>query len=136
MSNSPEEKKIIVDEDWKSQVEAEKEAALKAEKSEPAESSEEAAAPKGVPFPPASLEILIASLAAQAMVSLGLLPSPLTNKLERMPNQAKHLIDMLGMLEEKTNGNRTEQESAVLDDTLHRLRMAYVTMGQSPAQPE
>ncbi|MGI6418808.1 MAG: DUF1844 domain-containing protein [Thermoguttaceae bacterium] len=136
MSNSPEEKKIIVDEDWKSQVEAEKEAALKAEKSEPAESSKEAAAPKDVPFPPASLEILIASLAAQAMVSLGLLPNPLTNKLERMPNQAKHLIDMLGMLEEKTNGNRTEQESAVLDDTLHRLRMAYVTMGQSPAQPE
>lgn len=136
MSNSPEEKKIIVDEDWKSQVEAEKEAALKAEKSEPAESSEEAAVPKGVPFPPASLEILIASLAAQAMVSLGLLPSPLTNKLERMPNQAKHLIDMLGMLEEKTNGNRTEQESAVLDDALHRLRMAYVTMGQSPAPPE
>ena len=36
MSNSPEEKKIIVDEDWKSQVEAEKEAALKAEKSEQA----------------------------------------------------------------------------------------------------
>jgi len=136
MSNSPEEKKIIVDEDWKSQVEAEKEAALKAQKSGQAQSSEEAAAPAEVPLPPASLEVLIASLAAQAMVALGLLPSPVANRLERLPNQAKHLIDMLAMLEEKTNGNRTEQESAALEDTLHRLRMAYVTMGQSPAPPE
>lgn len=128
MNELPQEKKIIVDEDWKSQVEAEKEAALKGPKVEETETAKESAHPRDVPLPPASLEILIASLATQAMTSLGLLPSPISNKLERMPNQAKHLIDMLSVLQEKTQGNRSEQESAILDDTLHQLRMAYVSV--------
>jgi hypothetical protein len=137
MSDQPQEKKIIIDEDWKSQVQAEKEAAAQAPDDGQAAAGEDTAdaAAQDVPLPPASLEILIGSLATQAMVSLGILPNPMTNKPERLPNQAKHLIDMLAMLLEKTEGNRTPEESALLDDTVHQLRMAYVSVsqGQGPS---
>ena len=133
MSDQPQEKKIIVDEDWKTQVQAEKEAANQApeEASEKPEEQVTGSSPKDVPLPPASLEILIGSLATQAMVSLGILPNPITNKPERLLNQAKHLIDMLQVLQEKTEGNRSTEESALLEETLHQLRMAWVSISQA-----
>ena len=137
MSDQPEEKKIIVDEDWKTQVQAEKEAAKQAKTEEPTETPSDASADspgQDVPLPPASLEILIGSLATQAMVSLGIFPNPATNEVQRLPNQAKHLVDMLQVLQEKTEGNRTAEESAMLDDTLHQLRMAYVQISQAAGE--
>lgn len=133
MSDPSQDKKIIVDEDWKSRVQAEKETA----KQRPGEESAEdgaAGATQDVPFPPASLEILIGSLATQAMVSLGIIPNPITKKPERLLSQAKHVIDTLQVLQEKTEGNRTTGESALLDDTLHQLRMAYVQISQAPGE--
>lgn len=133
MSDQPQEKKIIVDEDWKSQVQAEKEAAAKTSEEKPNEAPTDSSGEglgQDVPLPPASLEILIGSLATQAMVSLGIIPNPITNKPQRLPNQAKHLIDMLQVVQEKTEGNRTDDESAMLEDTIHQLRMAYVSVSQ------
>lgn len=78
-------------------------------------------------LPPTSLAFLITTLGTQAMVALGEVPNPITGKMERLPNQAKHFIDTLAMLEEKTSGNRTPEESALLSSLLHQLRMAYVT---------
>jgi hypothetical protein len=78
-------------------------------------------------LPPPSLAFLITTLGTQAMVALGEVPNPITGKMERLPNQAKHFIDTLAMLEEKTAGNRTPEESALLSSLLHQLRMAYVT---------
>ena len=136
MSEQPEDKKIIVDEDWKSQVQAEKEAAEQNVEAPAEEAAVDAAdfASQDVPLPPASLEILIGSLATQAMVSLGILPNPITNQRTTLPNQAKHLVDMLAVVQEKTEGNRTAEESAMLDDTLHQLRMAYVSVSQAAQQ--
>jgi hypothetical protein len=84
---------------------------------------------KDYPLPPASLSFLITTIGTQAMVALGEVPNPFTGKLERMPNQAKHFIDTLSMLDEKTTGNRTPEESAVLMSLLHQLRMAYIAGG-------
>lgn len=137
MSDQPQEKKIIVDEDWKTQVQAEKEAAEQPPTEESTETPADASADKlgqDVPLPPASLEILIGSLATQAMVSLGIFPNPATNEVQRLPNQAKHLVDMLQVLQEKTEGNRTAEESAMLEDTLHQLRMAYVQISQAAGE--
>ncbi len=78
------------------------------------------------PLPAPSLAFLVTTLGTQAMVALGEVPNPITGKLERLPNQAKHFIDTLAMLEEKTAGNRTPEESAMLSSLLHQLRMAYV----------
>lgn len=80
-------------------------------------------------LPPPTLSFLITTLGTQAMVALGEVPNPLTGKFERLPNQAKHFIDTLAMLEEKTAGNRAPEESALLDSLLHQLRLAYVARG-------
>lgn len=124
-----EKPRIIVDEDWKSQVEAEKEA-LKRQQEQPA--PQETSAPAGqaqerVALPPATFPVLLTTLATQALVSLGQIPHPATNKPEIRLDEAKHFIDLLEMLEQKTAGNRTPEESQLLENLLHELRIGYVT---------
>jgi hypothetical protein len=122
--------KIIVDEDWKSQVQAEKEAAKSAP--HPAAGSAEVKEPPDVDLPPASLTFLCTTLATQAMIALGQVPNPITGKVELRLKQAKHHIDTLGVLEEKTTGNRTPEENSLFTELLHQLRMAYVMMQSAP----
>jgi hypothetical protein len=133
------EKKLFVDEDWKSQVEREKEEALHATQTDVSNSESGIAAEKATatvhvraPLPPANLSFLIGTLYLQGAMALGLLPNPVSNKSEFSRDQAKHAIDLLAMLEQKTEGNRTADESAELDGVLHQLRMAYVAMSESP----
>jgi hypothetical protein len=122
MSDMPQnpEKKIIIDEDWKSQVAAEKEEAEQAKKAEPPP-----AAARG-PLPPPTLTFLVSTLYLQGAMALGLLPNPMTNKVDLRLDQAKHSIDLLTMLQQKTEGNRTPEESDELEAALHELRLAYV----------
>ncbi len=122
MTENP-EKKIIVDEDWKGQVEREREAARKGPDAEPAQP---AGASPHVELPPASLTSLASGLAFQATAFLGLLPDPISGKAEKNLPQAKHLIDMLEILQAKTEGNRTPEESEDIEAMLYQLRMAYV----------
>ena len=67
------------------------------------------------------------SLYLQATISLGLLPNPLSGKTEVKLSQAKHAIDTLEILQEKTTGNRTAEETADIEEMLHHLRLAYVS---------
>ncbi len=128
-ADEPQGKKIIIDEDWKSQVQAEKEAAQKAaQETAPAEKP---GRPKG-PLPPPSLTLLTSSLGMQAMIAMGILPNPVDNKLAADLEQAKHLVDTIQMLWEKTEGNRADDETAAIDGLLHELRMAYVTVKDQP----
>lgn len=127
MSGETEKSKIIVDEDWKSQVQAEKEAAktghapdegasavvgssatespATAKTDSPTAADETSTADfPDADMPPASLLFLCTTLATQAMIALGQVPNPITGKTEMRLKQAKHYIDTLGMLEEKTKG--------------------------------
>ena len=76
----------------------------------------------------ASLEGLVLSLYMQAMVQLGM---PLR---EGDPPQqpdiigARHTIDMLAVLQEKTKGNLSDREKTVLDNSLFELRMTFVEL--------
>lgn len=127
---------IFVDEDWKSRVEAEKKAATGASPTEsPAAAStgERASAESPPPLPPATLSFLVTTLATQAMVSLGQVPNPFSGKVEVRLPEARHFIDTLAMLEEKTTGNRTPEESALFRGALHQLRMAYIEAEKAPA---
>src|SRR5436309_9758260 len=141
------ENKIIVDEDWKAQVQAEKEAAHKeavpTEEATPSpsgdppgESSPESAPPgEDEPLPPATLSSLITSLTMQAWMTLGQIPDPRTGKGDVHLPYARHMIDTLEMLEHKTQGNRTPEEISLLSRTLHELRMAYVAVEQEVTKP-
>ncbi|MEN6457372.1 MAG: DUF1844 domain-containing protein [Thermoguttaceae bacterium] len=128
-SNQP-EKKIIIDEDWKSQVQAEKEAARQSGTSDKPASGQQ---PSGStpPLPPADFTFLIGTLYLQGAMALGLIPNPIAKKSVRQPDHAKHAIDMLAMLQEKTEGNRTPEESSELENVLHELRMAFIGVSES-----
>ncbi len=136
------EKKIFVDEDWKSKVQAEKEAASQAPESDPCAQAEtpadaaEAPADAAGPLPPPNLTFLASSLYLQGMVSLGLLPGPTSDKPQVNLPQAKHAIDTLQMLQEKTEGNRTEDESQEIETMLHELRLSYVAVQQQGGKVE
>jgi hypothetical protein len=80
-------------------------------------------------MPPASLELLVSTLATEAMIALGQLPHPSTGKPQLRPNQAKYLIDTIALLGEKTKGNITKQEEQAFGNLLHQLRMAFVAAG-------
>jgi len=79
-------------------------------------------------MPPASFLVLMSTLATQTMASLGMIGDPATGEANVNRPMAKHFIDTLAMLQEKTQGNLTEEEAAHLRDALHQLRMAYVAM--------
>jgi len=122
-----EEKKIIIDEDWKSQVQAEKEQAAK-EKTEakPAEVEADSGGANDVPMPDASFELLLTTLATEALVAMGQLPHPATGKMEAQRSQAKYLIDTLDVLREKTKNNLSPDEQQLLESMLHQLRMLFI----------
>jgi hypothetical protein len=69
---------------------------------------------------------LVLSFHAAAWQQMGKVASVMTGKIERDLNMAEHSIDMLGMLEEKTRGNLSEDEEKYLKHTLYELRMNYL----------
>ena len=125
-TGSGEKPKIIVDDDWKSQVEKEKE-----ELKDTAEGEAEEHA-----LPPASFMVLMSTLATQAMAAMGLIPDPMTGQPTVNLPMAKHFIDLLGMLQDKTKGNLTEEEANHLRDGLHQLRMIFVSSEQASTGTE
>jgi hypothetical protein len=122
-----EEKKIIIDEDWKAQAQKEKEVLKEQEKVEH-ETKEEPLPP----MPEANFSGLVSMLATQAFYALGLIrPEGDENKQVEPDWQiAKFNIDMLGMLEEKCKGNLTEEEAGLLKSTLDQLRMLFVQLSK------
>jgi hypothetical protein len=62
------------------------------------------------------------------MVALGVLPNPMSEKPQVHLDQAKHAIDTLQVLYDKTAGNRTPEETEALDIMLHETRMAYLAV--------
>jgi hypothetical protein len=85
------------------------------------EDGESAGAP---PLPP--FEMLCLGLAAQAQIALGLQADPVTNETSRDLDAARQAIDLLGMLDEKTKGNLSADESDLLTHVLYDLRRLFV----------
>lgn len=85
-------------------------------------------APPGAPK--ADLTSLLVMLYGDAMANLGQAPDPTTGRPHVDLDQARFAIDLLAMLQEKTRGNRTPDESAVLEEMLTTLRMGYVRLSQ------
>ncbi len=163
MSKSEEEPKLIIDEDWKTQVQREKEELKHRLEAEAAQTGSPESSSSPVPsqiagdgvdgntaggnsvnksqstgqanstsLPPASFNLLVTTLATQAMAAMGLMPSSEDEEAPPVVNFdfAKHFIDMLSVLEDKTKGNLVDAEQTFLRDTLHQLRMAFVAVSK------
>lgn len=63
----------------------------------------------------------------QGLVLLGEVPNPYTNKKEEDVESARNIIDILTMLEEKTKGNLSNEESQLLSSVLYELRMKFMS---------
>lgn len=76
--------------------------------------------------PEISFGTFVVSLSTQALMHLGEIPDLMTNKQQRDLPAAQHIIDILGMLQEKTRGNLDQDEEGLLRSILFDLRMKYV----------
>ena len=129
MSETPQVHKKV-DEDWKNQVEREKNVPAATPKPSPQSASRET--PSGEPQPPVQsqaeselFEIFLSSLAMQAYSALGEEPDPATGLREVQLDQARYMIDILGLIERKMRGNLTEPEARALATLLYDLRVKF-----------
>ena len=78
------------------------------------------------PLPEINFSTFVISLSTQALMHLGEMENPLTEKVEPDVLVAKQMIDIIGMLREKTRGNLSAGEDRLIEDILFDLRMKYV----------
>ncbi|MBI2357811.1 MAG: DUF1844 domain-containing protein [Deltaproteobacteria bacterium] len=80
----------------------------------------------GEDLPEISFSTFVIGLSTQALMHLGEIPNPLSGKVESALSVAKQMIDIIGILREKTRGNLDQGEKKLIDDVLYDLRMRYV----------
>jgi len=117
---------LHVDQDWKTEAKQEKDRLARAE----AENQTRAARQ----MPPASFAVLLSSLATQILFALGLIEDPVSRQKMINLDLARHHIDMLDVLKQKTKGNLADDEQKALDQILYDMRMRFVdaSKGEKP----
>lgn len=93
---------------------------------EPSSKIEERPPDQGSSRPPIDFPSYILSYYTQGMVLLGEVPNPYTNKKEEDIEAARHMIDILSMLEQKTKGNLSKEEQQLLESVIYELRIKYM----------
>lgn len=84
-------------------------------------------APEEVPpFPEVNFSTFVLSLSTSCLLHFGEIPDPITKKQEKNLAMAKHAIDTLAMLQEKTKGNLSKEEEDLLENVLYNMRIKYV----------
>ena len=140
MNLEPGEKKV--DESWKEQVEKERQTlgseppkTAQPQRPEPPPASGRPQQPRPRPdpsrgAPQSDFGMFLSSLSMQAMIALGEMAHPATGLAQVDLEQARYLVDVLGLLQEKTKGNLSPEEEVLLDGLLYELRMKYVEKTQ------
>lgn len=83
---------------------------------------------QSAPPPPVTFSSFVISLGSSSLMLMGEQFDPQQPAMPVNLPQAKEIIDLLSVLEEKTKGNLTSDEQTVLRDMLYALRMKYVTL--------
>jgi hypothetical protein len=119
---------LHIDSDWKAQAQAEKERL--------AQKEQEKAGSKPGPdeMPPPDFKGVIGMLAYQAMSGLGIMADQRTGRVVVDLVGSRYYIDLLSVLEQKTKGNLTPEESKELTQVLAELRSRFVQLAQLVAQ--
>jgi Domain of unknown function (DUF1844) len=81
---------------------------------------------------PVTFASFVISLGSSSLMLMGEQLDPQQSAMPVNLPQAKEIIDLLSVLEEKTKGNLTTDEQAVLRDMLYALRMKYVSLTSKP----
>ena len=123
---------LQIDTDWKKQAQAEKRRLAEELKEKQAAPKPAAAASRPADraerkLPPASFDSLLRSTVTQALYYLGDLASPGGEPTVNL-DLAKHHLDTLAVLEDKTQGNLDGQEKQTLDESLYEVRMRFVSV--------
>ena len=141
MSDIPQQKRV--DESWKERAEQEKQQLdRQASQASPAapgiqppgrlpETPEAATEPREE-LPEARFDLFVSGLAMEALIALGDVPHPVTKKQAANLPHARYLIDVVGILEEKTRGNLSVEEDRLMKDILYQLRMRYMAKAGGP----
>ncbi len=122
-SDSPQEPKIQVDSDWKAEAQAEKEKLSQAE-----QKAEQKAEARQMPEP--NFRGLLGILASQALMGLGMHQDPSGKGVMVDLEGSKFAIDLLQMLQEKTNGNLSEEETTEIKQLTQELQSRFVQIAQ------
>lgn len=129
------EPKIFIDEDWKAQVQREKEEAQRKGEQEPQIAGSDAG--KDAVQPGDSLFAgLLQSFAAQCAYALGLIAQKDANQVVVDIAEAKYCIDTLMMLRAKTKGNLAPEEEGLLTNMIAELQQVYVVRAQQVQESE
>ena len=97
-----------------------------AQASSAAEESPAAEARHEPPLPEINFSTFVVSLNASALLHLGAIEDPTTGQTNKNLSMAKQTIDILKLLEEKTVGNLSSEETNLLKSILYDLRIIYV----------
>jgi uncharacterized protein DUF1844 len=74
-------------------------------------------------------------LASSALVALGEAPDPTSGQPRANPQEAAALVDLLLLLREKTEGNRTPEENEVIGELIYDLQLRYIDLTKRLAKP-
>ncbi len=90
------------------------------------EKAEQKEPPPHPPLPEVNFSTFIISLSTEVLFHLGEFPHPVSGEKQKDLPLAKHAIDTLAMLKEKTQGNLSDEEQQLLEGMLYDLRMAFI----------
>jgi hypothetical protein len=122
--NSEEEKGFVV-KDKRFSAKKEEKPEPQAKQTAEAAPGEEPLTEQG-PLPEIDFSHFIFSLSTSAIIQLGEVQDPFTQKTAKNLPLAKQTIDLIAMLKEKTKGNLTPEEEKIIENLLYDLRMRYV----------
>ena len=125
--------KLHIDTDWKAEAQAEKERLTAAEAAQ-SEAKSAGRTQDGGALPNADFRALVGILASQALMGLGTMQDPQTKGIVIDFEGSRFSIDLLGVLEEKTKGNLTDEESTELVQLLAELRSRFVQINDLVAR--
>lgn len=83
---------------------------------------------KEIPLPEVDFPSFIMSLSTSVFIHLGEIPDPTTNQKNINLPLAKQTIDLIAMLKQKTEGNRTKDEDRLMEELLYNLRMKFLAL--------
>ncbi len=122
--------KLQIDTGWKAEAQAEKERLAKEEEAQ----AQRGEPPRAGELPKADFKGLVSILASQAVMGLGVMGDSKTGRVVVDLPGARFGIDLLSVLEEKTKGNLTDEESKEMAQILAELRGRFVQLSQLVAQ--